>query len=197
MSGSGRGDNGIMIGIVTSLEDKEDHGRIQVKYPTQKDQKSDWARLVSQMAGNERGMFFRPEVGDEVLVAFEHGDPRRPYILGSMWSETDKRPKDDGNNKENNWRFIRSRSGHVVKLDDTKGKEKIEIIDKDEKRRIVIDTSEQKIRIASDGGDVEIKVSSGNVSVDASGNITMKAQGSISIEANGTLTLKGSKVEIN
>ena len=68
------GTNGIVVGIVTDLEDPDGLGRVQLTYPHLEDQKSQWARLVSPMAGAERGTFFRPEVEDEVLVAFEHGD---------------------------------------------------------------------------------------------------------------------------
>src|SRR5215212_313772 len=98
--------NGIVIGLVIDLKDEENIGRVKVKYPHLEDQPSDWARLASPMAGNKRGTFFRPEVGDEVLVAFEHGEPRRPYIIGALWSKVDPPPPDDGDTEKNNWRFI-------------------------------------------------------------------------------------------
>ena len=78
--------NGIVIGLVTDLADPENLGRVRARYPYLGDEISDWARLVTPMAGKDRGVFFRPEVGDEVLVAFELGDVRRPYVLGSLWS---------------------------------------------------------------------------------------------------------------
>ena len=62
-----------------------------------------------------------------MLVAFEHGDPRRPYVLGALWSKVDQPPPDDGDPTQNNWRFFRSRSGHMIRFDDTQGAEKIEI----------------------------------------------------------------------
>jgi len=189
------GPNGIVIGIVSDLEDPENLGRIRVTYPHLEDQVSDWARLVSLMAGPDRGVFFRHEVGDEVLVAFEKGDPRHPYILGGVWSKADAPPADDGNAKENNWRFIRSRSGHLIKLDDTQGSETVEIEDKDGSRRIVIDTSGEKIKIECDSGDVEVKAS-GKVNVDAS-EVAVKASGEMKLEAGGTLTIKGATVNIN
>ena len=130
--------NGIVIGLVKSLEDPEDLGRVRVEYPYLGDQQSYWARMVSFMAGGDRGARFIPEPQDEVLVAFEQGDPRRPYILGALWSKTDVPPPHDGSQAENNWRYVRSRSGHVLRFDDTDGAEKIEVIDKDEKHRIII-----------------------------------------------------------
>lgn len=188
-------DNGIVIGIVKDLNDPEKLGRVKLTFPYLNNQESEWARVASPMAGAERGLFFRPEADDEVLVAFEHGDPRRPYILGSMWSTADKPPADDGDAEKNNWRFIKSRSGHVVKLDDTSGSEKVEIIDKDESRKIVIDCSAEKIQIICDAGDVEIKAS-GAVKVEAT-DVEVKASGSMTLEAGGEMTIKGATVNIN
>lgn len=180
--------NGVVIGIVSDLEDDLGLGRIKVTYPHLGNAESDWARLAVPMAGAERGTFFRPEREDEVLVAFEHGDPRRPYILGSLWSQADPPPPDDGKPKENNLRFIQSRSGHIFLLDDTPGKEKIALIDKDGKRRVVIDSGQQKIQVQCELGNVEIEAPAGDVTVKAS-NITL--------EATGIVTIKGSMVKLN
>jgi uncharacterized protein involved in type VI secretion and phage assembly len=188
--------NGIIVGLVIDLDDPEKIGRVRVQFPTLGDQASDWARLVTPMAGKERGLFLRPEVGDEVLVAFELGDPRRPYILGSLWSKTDPPPPDDGDASKNNWRFIRSRSGHVVKLDDTAGAEKIEIVGSDEKRRVVFDIANQKIQVTCDSGDVEVSAPSGTVKVEAL-TVEVKATGNMNLEATGTMTIKGATVNIN
>lgn len=188
--------NGIVIGIVTDLDDPERIGRVRVKFPYLGDQASDWARLVTLMAGGGRGMFFRPEVEDEVLVAFELGDVRRPYILGSLWSTTDAPPPDDGQATQNNWRFIQSRSGHIVKLDDTQGKEKIEIIGSDGQRRIVFDIAAKKIQVTCDTGDIEVSAPAGKVKVDA-GTVEIKATGNMTLEATGTMTIKGATVNIN
>lgn len=188
--------NGIVIGLVIDLDDPESLGRIRVKYPYLGDAPSDWARLVTPMAGKDRGMFFRPEVDDEVLVAFELGDVRRPYILGSLWSTTDTPPPDDGEPKKNNWRFIKSRNGHIVKLDDTQGKEKIEIIGSDGQRQIVFDIAGQKIQVTCDTGDIEVSASAGKVKVDAL-TVEIKASGNMTLEATGTMTIKGATVNIN
>jgi uncharacterized protein involved in type VI secretion and phage assembly len=188
--------NGIVIGLVKDLEDPENLGRIRVTYPYLGDQQSDWARLVTPMAGKDRGVFFRPEAGDEVLVGFELGDVRRPYILGSLWSAEDTPPPDDGKPKKNNWRFIKSRSGHIVKLDDTESKEKIEIIGSDGARKIVFDIANKKIQITCDSGDIEVSAPSGKVKVDAT-TVEIKASGNMNLEAGGTMTIKGATVNIN
>lgn len=189
-------ENGILVGIVTDLDDPDTLGRVRVRFPYLGDQLSYWAKISSPMAGNNRGFFFRPEVEDEVLVAFEMGDPRRPYVLGALWSKVDPPPPDDGKPTENNWRFIRSRSGHILKFDDTQGSERIEIIDKDNKHKIVIDTSGDKIQILCDTGNIEIKAPSGKLQIEAM-DVEVKATASMKLEATGDMTISGSVVNIN
>ncbi len=189
-------ENGILIGIVTDLEDPDGLGRVRVRFPYLGDQFSSWAKISSPMAGKNRGFFFRPEVDDELLVAFEMGDPRRPYVLGALWSKVDTPPPDDGKAKDNNWRFIRSRSGHILKFDDTKGAERIEVIDKDGRHKIVIDSSGDKIQILCDSGNVEIKASAGKLQIEAA-EAEIKTSGNMTLQAGGQMTIKGSVVNIN
>ncbi len=187
---------GLINAEVVSLDDKEKLGRIQVKYSIFESCRSDWARLVTPMGGPERGLFFCPEIGDEVLVAFVQGDIRCPYIIGSVWSTVDKPPPNDGKTKDNNWRFIKSRSGHIFKLDDTKGKEKIEIIDKDGKHKVVIDTANDNIQVTCDSGNVEIKAKSGKVTIDAQ-TVEIKASADMTLSAGTSMKIKGTTVDIN
>jgi uncharacterized protein involved in type VI secretion and phage assembly len=191
-----RGGNGIVIGIVDDLEDPDGLGRVRVKYPYLGGQLSEWARLASLMAGKDRGAFIRPEKDDEVLIGFEQGDVRRPHVIGCLWNSVDTPPPDDGDAAANNWRFLRSRSGHVILLDDTSGAEKVEIVDKDEKRRIVVDAAGKAIQIICTEGDVAISATKGTVSVEAKEG-SIKTSGALTIEATGVLTLKGSTVKIN
>lgn len=191
-----RTSNGIVIGLVIDLKDEENIGRVKVKYPHLEDQPSDWARLAVPMAGKKRGTFFRPEVGDEVLVAFEHGEPRRPYIIGALWSKADPPPEDDGDTEKNNWRFIESRSGHMILLDDTQGKERIVFIDKDNLRKVVIDSANSKIEVICEQGNVEVKAAAGDVKVEAI-NVSVKATAELKLEAIGNVTIKGAMVNIN
>jgi uncharacterized protein involved in type VI secretion and phage assembly len=121
---------GVVVGVVTNLEDPEDLGRVKVRYPwLLEDSESPWARVMTFMAGGNRGGVFRPEVDDEVLVMFEHGDVRFPYVLGSLWNGQDSMPTERGADADNNVRLIKSRSGHQVVLDDTPGKEKVTVSD--------------------------------------------------------------------
>ncbi len=192
-----------VVAIVDEL-DPQSLGRVRVLFPHLKMMKSDWCPIVMPMGGSGRGMVFMPEKGDHVVVALEHGDQLRGYVLGAIWNQTVKPPEADGKPKENNLRFIRSRSGHLIRFDDTKGKEKIEIIDKDDKHKIVIDSAQKKIQVESANGDVEVVAGSGNVSVKSGGKvevqgatITMKSDGDLTVEAAGVLTLKGATVNIN
>ncbi len=137
-------ENGILIGTVMDLDDPEKIGRVKVRLVQYNDEESCWARVVTPMAGRQRGLFLRPEVGDEVLLAFENGDPRRAYVLGALWSKVDTPPPDDNKPTDNNWRFMVSRSGRILRFDDTKGSEKIELIDKSGSLKIVIDAAGEK-----------------------------------------------------
>jgi uncharacterized protein involved in type VI secretion and phage assembly len=121
---------GVVVGVVTNNQDPDNLGKVKVKFPwLVENDESTWARVASPMAGANRGIIFIPEVDDEVLVAFDHGDVRAPYILGAVWNGTDKPPQEKGNDDKNNLRIIKSRSNHMIILDDTSGSEKIQIID--------------------------------------------------------------------
>jgi uncharacterized protein involved in type VI secretion and phage assembly len=190
-------ENGIVIGIVEDLDDQEELGRVRVRYPHLNDEMSDWARVASPMGGKSRGWFLRPERLDEVLVAFEHGDPRRPYIVGALWNKDDPPPADDGKRVDNNWRFFQSRSGHLMKFDDTSGAEKIEIVGKGGDHKLVIDVSGKKIEITCSTGDINVSVPSGKLAIDAS-TVEIKAKSTMLLDAGTTMTIKGkSMVEIN
>jgi uncharacterized protein involved in type VI secretion and phage assembly len=193
--------NGIVVGVVTDLRDPERLGRVKVRYPNLADQQSDWARLVTLMAGPDRGVFFRPEVDDEVLVAYEQGDPRRPYVLGSVWSKADTPPSQSGRAEDNDWRFVRSRSGHVIKLNDKSGAETIEIVDKSGDNKIVVDTAKNRITISAgqvvtvEASTIELK-GQAKVTVEAP-DVELTASTSMTLKGGSSLTLQGGVVRIN
>lgn len=117
---------GVAIGVVTNNEGDAGQGQIKVKLPWRDHQESFWVRLAVPMAGADRGTYFVPEVGDEVLLAFDQGDIRHPYMIGTLWNGQDSPPQTNADG-ENNVRQIRSRSGHELTFDDTAGAEAIEI----------------------------------------------------------------------
>lgn len=194
---------GVVIGIVTNNKDPEGHGRVKVKFPWLSDEdESNWARVVSPMAGNDMGIFFLPEIDDEVLVGFQYGDINMPYVLGSLWNGKDVPPKknDDG---KNNIRMIKSRSGHVIIFDDTDGDEKIKIIDKTEKNVITIDTKTNTLSLESDSN-IEISAPNGKVTINAmdlevtaSASAKITASSGMDLESSGTMNIKGTMVNIN
>jgi uncharacterized protein involved in type VI secretion and phage assembly len=194
---------GFVIGIVTNNKDPEEIGRVKVKFPwLSEEDESNWARIVSPMAGNDMGMFFLPEVDDEVLVGFQHGDINMPYVLGSLWNGVDKPPEDNSDGK-NNIRMIKSRSGHIIKLDDTQGEEKIEIVDNTKKNIIIIDGKTNKITFKSES-DIEISAPNGKVSINAldfevksSASTKIEASSGMDLKTSGSMNLKGSMVNIN
>jgi uncharacterized protein involved in type VI secretion and phage assembly len=189
-------ENGIVIGTVIDLDDKEKLGRVRLQLPQYDDEPTSWAFVVSPMAGKDCGFFFRPEKNDQVLVAFENGDPRRPYVLGALWSTVDPPPPRDGNEVQNNWRFIVSRSGHTLKFDDTSGSEKIEIVDKSGSHKIVIDSAKSTIAIECTSGDIKISAPSGSLSIDAQ-SIDIQATSTMKLQAGAAMTVQGQPVNIN
>jgi uncharacterized protein involved in type VI secretion and phage assembly len=195
---------GVVVGLVTDNKDPEGLGRVKVKFPSSSDDEIGyWARVAVLMAGAQRGTFFLPEVDDEVLVAFERGDVMRPYIIGALWNGKDK-PPDTNSDGKNNLRFIKSRSGHLVRLDDTDGSEKIEIIDKSGSNSITIDTANNAITIKS-AKDVSIeapqgtiKLSAKSVNISSTADTKIQAQGGATLDGSpGTTTIKGTTVNIN
>ncbi len=190
------GCDGIVRGIVEDLNDPEDLGRVRVRFPYLNGELSDWARIATPFGGKGRGLFLRPEREDEVLVLFEHGDPRRPYVVGTLWSRPDPPPADDGNRTQNNWRFLRSRSGHLLKFDDTEGAERVEIVGSGGKHRVVIDVSGSRIEVSCDSGDLALSAPAGKLSIDAQ-TVEVRASQSMTLQASGQLVIRGNTVAIN
>lgn len=132
---------GVSVGVVTDNADPDGLGRVRVRLSwLPSDEASWWARVAAPMAGKQRGVYFLPEVGDEVLVAFEHGRPDRAYVLGSLWNGAD-RPPLTNDDKKNNLRTIRSRSGHELLFDDSEGAARIVLRDQAGDNKLEIDVA--------------------------------------------------------
>lgn len=196
---------GVVVGVVTNNQDPDKMGRVKVKFPWLSDSdESYWARLATPMAGKDRGIYFLPDVDDEVLVAFEHGDVRFPYVLGALWNGQDQdKPPQQNSDGKNNIRMIKSRSGHIIRLNDEEGKETIEIVDKSGKNSIAIDTANNAIAITSDK-DITLKAPQGTIKLDAqkleiksSSDTKIEANAGMDIKANATLNLKGATINLN
>ena len=194
---------GVVVGIVTNNQDPENMHRVKVRFPwLSNDVESNWARVAAPMSGKDRGAYFLPEVEDEVLVAFEHGQVDHPFVVGCLWNGKDDAPESNADG-ENNHRTIKSRSGHILRFNDKSGSETIEIIDKTGSNKIVIDSANNSITIEAKS-DITIKSSTGKLTMQANG-IEMKSQMGVSVQAaqnmdlkaNAIVTVKGAMIRLN
>jgi hypothetical protein len=212
---------GVVVGIVTNNSDPSQLGRVKVMLPhlgASPPAESNWCRMISfgggGLPGMGSGIYYIPEVGDEVLVAFEHGDPNYPYVLGTLWNQIAMPPPPTGGaflmGPKVARRVIRSRSGHEITLNDAPGKESISIVDKTMLNKFEIDSTKQSLTI-SVMGDVVIdclnfKVKSkANVEIEALAKASLKGTAAFSAESSGILKIKaatmlgleGSAVKVN
>lgn len=162
--------HGVVLAEVTANDEvhavppKVPIGRVKVSYPGLSDTfTSGWAPCVRPMATKGAGFYALPEVGDQVLVAFAHGDLSKPYVLGSLWTATRRPPVSDllGTNAK---RVLRSTSGHTVTLDDTTGAERLTIQDKF-------------------GSSITLNSLDGSMAIEAKGALTISAGQSLTLKA--------------
>jgi uncharacterized protein involved in type VI secretion and phage assembly len=180
---------GMTIGLVTNNQDPEKLGRVKVRLPwLAADLESNWARVLAPMAGGKRGIFFLPEVDDEVLVAFEHGRLEFPYVLGGLWNGQDSPPADNTDGA-NNLRLIVSRSGHRIEFDD-KNNGALTIVS-EQGRRIRLDDAAGIIEIQSgeNGSRIELNHEQGSLTIRSNRDLTIEA-------GSGKLSLRGTQIEI-
>jgi uncharacterized protein involved in type VI secretion and phage assembly len=192
---------GVAIATVTQNQDPDKLCRVKVRFPWHENStESYWARLATPMAGDDRGLVVIPEVGDEVLVAFEREDLRFPYVLGGLWNGKEKPPFDnsDGNNDD---RVLKSRKKHYLLFKDgSKGSvelahEKGRKVTFDDDGIVVQDEKGNSFKIDSNGNSITIEAV-GTLKIKAA-SITIEATGTLDVKASGTLGLKGSLVNIN
>src|SRR5205085_12420673 len=166
--------NGVFPAVVIDNVDPKNLGRVKVQLPQMDEsgQRSSkvWARIATLMAGQNRGTWFIPDGNDEVLVAFEVGDVRRPYVIGSLWNDSSSPP--ETMNANNNKKLLRSRNGVTITLDDQNGQE-----------RFVVETpGGQKVTLKDGPASIEIMDSNGN---------------SMKLEAAGIIVNASAKVTVN
>jgi uncharacterized protein involved in type VI secretion and phage assembly len=193
---------GVAIAYVTQNKDQEGQCRVKLRYPWQEGAgDSHWARLAMPMAGNGRGLVLIPEVGDEVLVAFEKGDPRFPYVLGVLWNGKDKPPlsNDDGKNDK---RILKSRKKHYLLYDD--GARGVVELAHEKGRKVTFDDDGIVVK-DENGNQIKIESTSGAMTIEAKGRLTIKGAsvtiettgGTLELRARGALTVSGTPVNIN
>jgi uncharacterized protein involved in type VI secretion and phage assembly len=191
-----------LVGIVTNNKDDDrppDMGCVKVRFPTLRTNdypqgiESCWARVVTLGAGNNRGIDWLPEVGDEVVVAFEHGDIHRPYIIGSVWNGVDHSPEHNTNRVNANGvrlRTLKTRVGHEIEFveeDGGDGKQRGIYLRTANKLKIEMNDTKQEILVITPHG-MRVRLSDlvNNIEIQAG-----PAGGRIRLEANGTVHING------
>jgi uncharacterized protein involved in type VI secretion and phage assembly len=211
---------GLVVGQVTNINDPNKTGRVKVRYPglSQKDE-SAWARLLSVGGGKTRGNVWIPEVGDEVLVAFEGGDPRQPVVLGGLFGDKSTIPAWAVENGTVSARGMTSRLGHVVTLSDGTSpatqfvllqlageKHKFQIskqqvdLEVPAGTPVTMKAGDTKIAFSQDGS---ISIEGLNISIKAKNNLTLegvqgsiKASAQLALEGSAQASLKGATVQV-
>jgi uncharacterized protein involved in type VI secretion and phage assembly len=160
----------VVIGIVTNNQDPDGMGRVRVKYPALSDDlEGTWARIATPAAGNQRGLLMLPVPGEEVLVAFEHADTTRPYVLGSLFNGKDK-PGD---------KLTMNQDGSFAVQSDHQ----------------IYEESKEDFTIKS-GGKLVVQIQ-GNVEETVSGDWKNDTTGEIKLSATKPMELKGQNVTID
>jgi uncharacterized protein involved in type VI secretion and phage assembly len=182
---------GVFAAIVTDISDPDGQGRVKIKLPWSPDNADEgydvWARLATLMGGNNRGSWFIPDVEDEVLVAFEAGDPRRPYVVGGLWNGSDTPPESMDSSGNNYKKVLRSRNGVKVTLDDENGQENF----------IVETPGGQKLTLKDGSAEIKIEDSNGNFIEMTSSGITINAAMKVTITAGTSLEINAPQVSVN
>jgi Rhs element Vgr protein len=176
---------GLQIGVVTDLEsDPDSQDRVKVRLPIiDPNEDGIWGRIASLDAGNNRGMFFRPEINDEVIVGFLNNDPRRPVILGMLNSSNKPAPLKASN--QNDEKGYTSRSGMTMIFNDS------------EKSLKITTPAGKKVTISEQDGIMSMEDENGNTFSMDSSAITMKSAGDIKLTATGDLTVSAANVSIS
>jgi uncharacterized protein involved in type VI secretion and phage assembly len=202
--GRGRGfaDN-LAIGIVTDNKDPDKLGRVKVRYPLLNDEvESGWARIAWGAAGKERGTVTLPHVNDEVAIGFEHGDVRRPVILGALFNGVDKPGAD----------LVKDSSSLAARFPrdlDVKTQTKTlltageDITVKSEKGKFEV-AADADMKLTSTKGTITIEATAGQikatgktgVEISASGPLKITSTAPVTIESNAAVQLKGSAVQV-
>ena len=176
LDGAGPGYFGVYPALVTDLVDPDGLGRVQVRFPWlgtdgDRDVRS-WATLCSPYADDDQGLEVLPEVGSQVVVAFEAGNLRRPYVLGATWNGKEKLPQRP--ESANNIRVLKTRSRSKLEFDDTQGAAKITLTTSNG-HKVVLDDGAMELTVQHSGGSV--------ISINAVGVVKVQANLSVDVQA--------------
>jgi uncharacterized protein involved in type VI secretion and phage assembly len=184
---SGRGHDeqriyGVAVAEVINNIDVTQAARVQLRLPWLPDYEP-WARVAAMSAGSSRGAFFIPQVGEEVLVAFNHGDVREPYVVGSLWNGQDQPPASSPTDSVTK-RLIKTPAGHEIELDDLQ-------------QSVLVKTSTgQQVKLAADSIELSTTGGTAKVTLGTAGRIELTATTELEIKAP-SVSIKGTSVDIN
>jgi uncharacterized protein involved in type VI secretion and phage assembly len=168
---------GVYPALVTDSGDPDHLGRVKVTLPWMPDARKEryeaWARVATLTAGDGYGSYFIPDVGTEVLVAFEGGDARSPYVVGALWNGQDRPPTSTSADPQNSQRVLRSRRGVTMTLDDDEGHEQL-VLETPGGQRLTLTDGPSSIEIADSHGN-RITLQPARVSVQASSQVEVSA----------------------
>ena len=168
---------GVYPALVVDVRDPDGRGRVKVTLPWAPDtagaRYEAWARLATLMGGGNRGSWFVPDTNDEVLIAFEGGDTRWPYVIGGLWNGTDTPPQAMDGGGRNDKKVLRSRNGVKVTLDDTDGQETF-IAETPGGQRVTLRDGAAMVEIVDSNGN-SVKLDAGGVIVTAAAKVTVNA----------------------
>ena len=190
--------SGVVIALVDDVDDPKTLGRVRLRFPWMDDDYvSDWARVSTLGGGKQRGAAWLPEHDDEVLVAFEHGDVRRPYVLGGLWNGLDAPPDyavDQGKQKT---RSLVSRTGHKVVLRDGDDSSTVELTTSDGNLSLVLDETNKEIKISA-AQTAKVTISAGgDLTISAQGQLTLQGQQGAELSSPASVKVKGSMLQLN
>lgn len=190
---------GVVTGIVTNNKDPESRFRVKVKFPWLSDaEESEWAPVAQAMVGNAYGAALLPEVNDEVLVAFDHGDVRAPVVLGGLYNGIDKPAETSAvvvkNGKVVSRRLETRTKQRMVFSDDQGTKQGLSLHTGDDQQVVTLDQTGGSVTVT--GKKIVIKSSAQTVEITAAQDVKVKAGAGMTLEATGALELKGSTVKI-
>jgi uncharacterized protein involved in type VI secretion and phage assembly len=186
---------GLTIGLVSNNEDPDDLNRVKVTFPYLSDsEESAWARVMQPGGGASRGWTVIPEVGDEVVVGFEHGDIDHPFVLGGLTNGTDTAPHTAGGgiveNGEVVARTMTSRLGHEIFMADGSADDDQFVLVKTAGDEAVLNLAKTRVDLISAANPLKLQNDNGSIEIDADGNITITGA-SITLDASGDITVDG------
>lgn len=192
-------EHGLVVGIVTDLEDPLGEGRIKIRIPViNTSDEGVWARLATLDAGKERGTFFLPELDDEMIVGFVQGDVSHPVILGMLHSSAKPAPLTAANANDEKGYVSREKMKMIFN-----DKEKSLKIETPAGKKVTISEQDALIRIEDENGN-KITMDQAGITVEAAATLTLKGGSALKIEApsvslngSGTTEIKGGMVKIN